>query len=255
MDIIKIRGLEISACHGVHDFEKTKPQRFVFDVDIQTNFYSAALGDNLTETISYSDVCALIADIARNNVFNLIEKLAYECAFSILEKFNKAKAVTITVHKPEAPLKHAFESVAVTVTAERETVYLSIGSSLGDKKKTLDTAVEKLNSTRGVSVEKVSDYIVTAPYGGVAENEFLNGAVKASVFLTPHALLNEIHRIEKECGRTRDKRWGDRTLDIDIIFFGNKVINDELLTMPHPDYKNRDFVKIPLKQIAPHLIT
>ena len=254
MNVIKIRGLEISACHGVHGFEKEKPQTFIFDADLTTDFYSAAISDNIKDTVSYSDVCALISDITVSNVFNLIEKLAYECAFGILEKFEKITAVTLTVHKPQAPLKCKFQSVAVTVSVEREVAYLSIGSSIGDRESTLNTAVEKLGQTRGITVEKVSDFIKTAPYGGVAQNEFLNGAVKISTFLTPHVLLDEIHRIEAECGRVRDKHWGDRTLDIDIVFFGNKEISDENLTIPHPDYMNRDFVKIPLKQIAPHLV-
>ena len=151
-------------------------------------------------------------------------------------------------------MKRKFQSVGVTVCLERELVYLSLGSSMGDKRKYISNALEKLGLTRGVKVLKVSDTIVTKPYGGVAENDFLNCAACVSTFLSPHALLNEIHRIESECGRVRDKRWGDRTLDIDIIFFGDKKINDENLIIPHPDYMNRDFVKIPLKQIAPHLI-
>ena len=187
-------------------------------------------------------------------MFNLIEKLAYECAFSIMEKFETVNLVKLTVNKPEAPIKLKFGTVAVTVCAERELAYLSIGSSLGDRKQTLDRAVKLLGKRRGIKVIKVSDYLETAPYGGVAQNTFLNGAVKISTFLTPHALLDEIHAIEAECGRVRDRRWDDRTLDIDIVFFGDKRINDETLTVPHRDYQNRDFVKIPLKQIAPHLI-
>ena len=124
---------------------------------------------------------------------------------------------------------------------------------MGDKKQYLDTSIKKLNETRGVTVEKVSEYISTQPYGGVAKNEFLNCAVGVSTILTPHQMLDEIHRIEAECGRVREKHWGDRTLDIDIIFFGNEQISDENLTIPHPDYMNRDFVKIPLKSIAPHM--
>lgn len=254
MNTVKIRGLEISACHGVNDFEKVTPQRFIFDADIKTDFFQAAKTDDINSTINYSHVCKTIAEIARGNVFNLIEKLAYECVFAIMEKFGMAKAVTLTVYKPEAPIKQKFESVAVTVECERECAYLSLGSSLGDKKVLLDSAVEKLNSTRGITVEKVSEYIKTQPYGGVAKNEFLNCAVRVSTFLTPHRLLDEIHRIEGECGRVRGKRWDDRTLDIDIIFFGNKAISDEALTVPHADWINRDFVKIPLKQIAPHLL-
>ncbi|MDE6598256.1 MAG: 2-amino-4-hydroxy-6-hydroxymethyldihydropteridine diphosphokinase [Clostridia bacterium] len=254
MGIIKIRGLEISACHGVKDFEKVNPQRFVFDADLTCDFYAAAISDDLEKTVNYSRVCKEIAEVTRGNVFNLIEKLAYECAFSIMEKFERVEKITLTVNKPDAPVKQKFDTVAVTVTVEREKAYLSIGSNLGDKKQYLDTAIKMLNETRGVKVEKISDYISSEPYGGVAKNEFLNCAAVVSTLLTPHALLDEIHRIEAECGRARKERWGDRTLDIDIIFFGEKKIRDERLIIPHPDYKNRDFVKKPLKQIAPHML-
>lgn len=254
MNKVFVRGLEISACHGVNDFEKVEPQTFIFDIDVETSFYSAAQKDDLNGTVNYSKLCKLITEITQNNIFNLIEKLAYECAFAVLENFPSADKVALTVYKPEAPMKRKFESVGVTVSCEREKVFLSLGSSMGDRQKYIDAAVEKLNSTRGVAVLKVSDFIKTKPYGGVAKNEFLNCAACISTFLTPHQLLDEIHRIEEECGRVRDRRWDDRTLDIDIIFFGDKVINDENLTIPHPDLMNRDFVKIPLLNIAPHLI-
>lgn len=254
MNLIKIRGVEVSACHGVNGFEKVEPQRFVFDADITADFYAAAQSDDLEGTVNYSSFCKLITAVTTENTFNLIEKLAYECVFAAFEKFPLISAISLTVWKPDAPMNRKFDKVGVTVTAERERAYLSLGSSMGDRNKYLDTAIEKLNSTRGIKVEKVSDYISTKPYGGVAENEFLNCAACVSTFLTPHALLSEIHRIEAECQRVREKRWGDRTLDIDIIFFGDKRINDGVLTVPHPDYLNRDFVKIPLKQLAPWLI-
>ena len=154
MNKILIRGLDIQACHGVNDFEKVKPQKFIFDADVQTDFYQAAVNDDLNGTINYSSLCKLITEITQNNVFNLIEKLAYECAFSVLENFENAKSVTLTVWKPEAPMKRKFQSVGVTVSAEREVAYLSLGSSEGDKKGYLDTAIQKLNSTRGVKVLK-----------------------------------------------------------------------------------------------------
>ena len=253
-DKIHVRGVEISACHGVNDYEKVQPQRFIFDADITTDFYAAAQTDDINGTVNYSSFCKLLDRVTKGNVFNLIEKLAYECAFCAFEEFGAITALSLTVWKPDAPMKRKFDSVGVTVTMKREKVYLSLGSSMGDKKNYLDTAIRKLGETRGITVEKVSDYISTAPYGGVAENEFLNCAVCVSSILSPYALLGEIHRIEAECGRVRDKHWGDRTLDIDIIFFGNETLCSPTLTIPHPDYANRDFVKIPLKQIAPHLI-
>ena len=252
-DKILIRGVEISACHGVNDCEKVEPHPFIFDADISTDFYAAAKNDDLDKTVNYSSFCKLLDKVTKGNVFNLIEKLAYECAFAAFEQFPQMTELSLTVWKPEAPMNRKFDKVGVTVTMRREKVYLSLGSSMGDKKNYLDTAIKKLDETRGVTVEKVSEYISTQPYGGVAENEFLNCAACVSTILTPHRLLDEIHRIEAECGRVRGKRWGDRTLDIDIIFFGDKKLCDETLTIPHPDYKNRDFVKIPLKCIAPYL--
>lgn len=250
---IDIIGLEVTACHGVFDCEKVNPQKFVFDVCISVDFFSAVNTDDISATVNYAEVCALIEKITKENKFNLIEKLALECAFSILENFEEVQAVKLTCNKPEAPLPQKFKSVAVTVELERVKAYLSIGSSTGDREKTLRTAVKLLGETRGVKVEKVSEFIETEPYGGVAKNKFINGAVCVSTFLPPYALLDEIHRIENELGRVRKKRWDDRTLDIDIIFYGDKTICDETLIIPHPDYTNRDFVKIPLKSIAPHL--
>lgn len=254
MDKVIIRGLEITACHGVHGYEKTSPQRFVFDADLSVDFFKAAKTDNLNGTVNYSAACNLIAETAKNNTFNLIEKLAYECAFALTDSFSAIKAVKLTVYKPDAPVKHKFGNVGVTVELVREKVFLSLGSSMGDRKAYLDKAVKLLNETRGVNVEKVSSYISTEPYGGVAQNQFLNCAVKIQTVLPPFALLEEIHRIEAECGRVRNKRWEDRTLDIDIIFYGNREIYEENLIVPHAEYLKRDFVLRPLNEIAPDFV-
>lgn len=253
MDFIKIRGLEVYACHGVHDSEKVEKQPFIFDADLELDFFGAAKTDDLKSTVSYSDVCNLIVKIASENVFSLIEKLAYECAFGILDCF-PVQGVTLTVWKPNAPVKHKFGNVGVTVCCRRERVFLSLGSNLGDKKNYLDFAIKSLNSTRGIKVKKVSSYIETPPYGGVAQNSFLNCAAEIETYLSPRALLEEIHRIEGEGGRVRTVHWGDRTLDIDIVFYGNKVICEDGLTIPHADYKNRPFVIEPLKEIAPDFV-
>ncbi|MDE6356122.1 MAG: 2-amino-4-hydroxy-6-hydroxymethyldihydropteridine diphosphokinase [Clostridia bacterium] len=253
MDKILIRGLTVSACHGVHGYEKTTPQKFIFDCDLYKDLTLAAQTDELENTVNYSAVCNAVAGLAKGNTFDLIEKLAYEAAYKILESFAVERA-DVTVYKPEAPVKHPFENVGVSMSAEWTTCFLSLGSSVGDKKNFLDTAVKKLEKTRGIRVEKVSSYIKTEPYGGVAQNEFLNCAVKIKTFLNPQRLLLEINRIEAECGRVRAVRWDDRTLDIDIIFFGDKIINDENLTVPHREYFKRDFVLVPLKEIAPDFV-
>lgn len=253
MNKILIRGLEVSACHGVKDFEKIQPQPFIFDADLYYDFSAAAVSDDIDDTINYSAASKIIVAVTKNNCFNLIEKLAYECAYAVMEG-TPASRIILTVYKPQAPMKQKFNSVAVTVDISREMVYLSLGSSIGDRRQYIDTAIEKLNTCRQITVKKVSDYVQTEPYGGVAENQFLNCAVEIETLLSPRQLLMEIHRIEEECGRVRDKRWGDRTLDIDIVFFGKQIIAEDDLIIPHVEYHKRDFVLIPLKQIAPNFI-
>ena len=253
MNKILIRGLEVSACHGVKDFEKVQPQPFIFDADLYFDFSAAAESDNLNDTVNYSAACKKIVAAATSQSFNLIEKLAYVCAYSVMESLPVSK-ITLTVYKPQAPMKVNFKTVGVSVEVERTEAYLSLGSSIGDRKDYLDRAVKALASSPHITVKKVSDYIETEPYGGAAKNKFLNCAVGIETYLTAEELLCEIHKIEDACGRTREKHWGDRTLDIDIIFFGKKVICTDRRIVPHPEYHKRDFVLVPLKQIAPDFV-
>lgn len=253
MGKILIRGLRTLACHGVKDFEKVNKQPFIFDADIEYDFYKAYESDDLADTINYSAASKAIVNVATNNTFDLIEKLAYECAFAVMES-SAAKSIDLTVYKPEAPMKLDFDTVGVSVRVERTTAYLSLGSSLGDRRAYLDLAVKKLDEAPHIRVKRISDYMETEPMGGVAQNKFLNCAVEIETFLSAHKLLDTIHRIEAECGRVRTRHWEDRTLDIDIIFFGKQVIESDDLVVPHPLYAQRKFVTEPLKQIAPDFI-
>lgn len=252
MNEIIIKGLKVEACHGVLPSEKVNPQPFLFDAVLGLDTDAAANSDNVADTVDYARVCAFLNSFCKDNSFNLIERLAHGAAFGITEKYPALKYARVTVHKPRAPVGLPVDDIAVTATVERNTVLLSLGASLGDRKAALDGAVDCLKNLRGVTITRVSDYIESEPYGGVAKNSFLNCAVAAECLLSPRALLNAIHSVEEKFGRTRTVRWEDRTLDIDIIFFGNKIIEEEGLTIPHPDYKSRDFVMLPLKQIAPY---
>lgn len=254
MNAIKIKKLTVQATHGVLADEKINKQPFSFDITMYTDFYNAYETDGLENTVNYDEVCNLVAEIAKNSSYNLIEKLAYECTFAILEKYSNIKRVELQLSKPEAPVNQEFENISVCVDLKRTTCYLSLGSSIGDKKTTLDFAIEELDKVRGINVKKVSSYIATQPYGGTAKNEFLNCAVEIETVLSPVDLLRIIHEIESKGGRTRTVRWEDRTLDIDIVFFGDEIICSDNLTIPHPDYENRGFVLTPLKEIAPNFV-
>ena len=98
---------------------------------------------------------------------------------------------------------------------------------------------------------QVSDFLVTAPYGGVEQDDFLNGALALKTLLTPQELLERLHEIEQEAHRERLIHWGPRTLDLDILLYDDLVLDTPDLIIPHVEMHLRDFVLIPLAQIAP----
>ena len=237
---IVITALEVMAMHGVHPEDKLTPKPIVFDDTHDSDNDAAGISDELGDTVSYSDVCALITHIALSNKFDLIEKLARECAFAIMERFERAAAVTVRVSKPMAPVKAKFGNISAEYALERNDVYLSLGSSTGDRAANLNAALDELSKIRGIRLVRTSSFIDTDPVGGVAHNVF--------------GLLAAIHGVESKLGRVRTVRWEDRPIDIDIIFFGDKVVCGDGLGIPHPLYRGRQFAIAPLKQLCPEFV-
>ncbi|MCF0202894.1 MAG: 2-amino-4-hydroxy-6-hydroxymethyldihydropteridine diphosphokinase [Bacteroidaceae bacterium] len=132
-------------------------------------------------------------------------------------------------------------------------LFLALGSNLGDREDNLRRAVREIGKTVG-QVEKCSSFMETEPVGFVSENRFLNAAIKVKTTLTPQQCLAETQRIERLLGRERKSVGGqhfDRTIDIDILLYGDVSISTPSLTIPHPKMYERDFVMIPLKEICP----
>ena len=121
------------------------------------------------------------------------------------------------------------------------TVYIAIGSNLGDKQANLKTARAAIAKLRGTRVLAESSIEETEPIGPVGQPTYLNQMLAVESSLAPEELLTELHAIERECGRHRRERWGPRTLDLDIIRYGNESVNSATLTIPHPEIENRDF--------------
>ena len=133
------------------------------------------------------------------------------------------------------------------------TLYLSLGSNLGDRKSHLDRALERLRQA-GVEVKRASSIYETEPVGLRAQPWFLNLVVEGETELFPLQLLRRLQSIEIAMGRRRSAaRGGPRTIDIDILFYGNFVIESEALIVPHPRLAERRFVLEPLMEIAPDL--
>ena len=113
------------------------------------------------------------------------------------------------------------------------------------------TSYEDFQMARDALSYQVSDYLVTEPYGGVEQDVFLNGALKLRTLLTPEELLDRLHELEQAAHRERIVHWGPRTLDLDILLYDDLVMDDNDLIIPHIEMHMRDFVLLPLKEVAP----
>jgi len=132
--------------------------------------------------------------------------------------------------------------------------YLALGSNLGDRRARLSLAVGTLDGHEQIEVVAVSDLYETDPVGGPEQELFLNLAVSVDTSLAPMALLEACQAIEAAAQRERLVRWGPRTLDIDMLLYGSIVVNEPVLTLPHPRMWERRFVIEPLADIAPNLV-
>jgi 2-amino-4-hydroxy-6-hydroxymethyldihydropteridine diphosphokinase len=132
--------------------------------------------------------------------------------------------------------------------------YVGLGANLGNRERTITRAVELLARREGVEVVAVSTLRETDPVGFTEQPRFLNGAVAVETDLEPRQLLDELLGVERELGRTRDgPRFGPRTIDLDLLVFGDREVSEPGLTVPHPRLAERVFALAPLAELDPNL--
>ena len=133
-------------------------------------------------------------------------------------------------------------------------VFLGLGSNLGDRDAHLNDAIAALCSSDSISVTAQSSVLETEPVGNEDQDKFLNAVVEIETTFSPTQLMQSCLDIEMQQGRVRGEKWGPRTIDIDILFFSDQLIEKEGLHVPHPEVQNRSFVLIPLVEIAPMMV-
>lgn len=252
MDQIIIENLAVFAHHGVYREENEKGQNFYINAVLETDTRKAGTLDDLDLSTNYGEVCAFLDNFLKEHIYKLIETVAEKASEELLLRFPSVRRVTLEIRKPEAPIPLPFESVSVKITRGWHRAYLSCGSNMGDREAHLDGAVEALKADAGCRVLRVSDWVETAPYGGVEQDNFLNGAICLETLYTPEMLLAKLHEIERDHKRERTVHWGPRTLDLDILLYEDCVMYTQELIIPHVDMQNRYFVLKPLAQIAPY---
>lgn len=254
MDQIRIKQLEVFANHGVLEEENRLGQKFLISVTMHVDASIPGQSDELADSVNYAEVAELICREAQGRTFRLIERLAEYLAEKILLTYPLVYGIDLEIEKPWAPVHFPLDTVAVEIHREWHTVYLGVGSNLGDKEANLNRAVEILGANPRNQIRKVSDFIVTEPVGGVEQDDFLNGAVEMRTLQTPEEILNQIGEIEQDLKRVRKVHWGPRTIDVDILLYDQEIIDTDHLVIPHPEMCDRQFVLKPLSEIAPHVV-
>ena len=250
-DSIEVRGLRVRGRHGVLDAERRDGQEFLIDAVLAVDTRPAAASDDLSLTVDYAGLSERLAAIVAGSPVNLIETLAERLAQACLAD-PAVRQAEITVHKPNAPMGRPFGDVSVTISRERPVrVVIALGSNLGDRLRELQRAVDALAATPGLIVTAVSPVYETAPVGGPQQPDYLNAVVLAETSRPAADLLHRAHAIEAAAQRNRDVHWGPRTLDVDIVAYGEELNGDPVLTLPHPRAQERAFVLAPWRDADP----
>lgn len=251
MDSIQIRDLEVYCHHGVLKEETVLGQKFLVSLTLYMDTRLSGICDDLSKSIDYAEVSHFVKREMEKKNFKLIEAVAEHLARSILLTFPKVEKIRVEIKKPWAPILLPLDTVSVCIEREWQKAYLSVGSNMGDREKHLQDAMDALQKIPSIRVRQISDWIETEPYGYTEQDMFLNGAVELETIEPPEVLLQLLQKIEQEGKRERKIHWGPRTIDLDIIFYGDVVMQTEELVLPHREMHKREFVLKPLCAIAP----
>lgn len=252
MDKIKIQNLEVYANHGVFPEENKLGQKFVVTMILYLNTRMAGKTDTLSYSVHYGEVSHFATDFLQNHTYKLIEAAAENLAEAILLKYDQIEKIQVTLHKPWAPIGLPLEDIAVEIERGWHTAYIAVGSNMGDREKYITQAIQEIKKMPECHVTKVSKLIETKAYGKTDQEDFINGCLELKTLFNPEELLDQLHIVERKAGRERNEHWGPRTLDLDILFYDNEIVETQELVIPHLDMNNREFVLEPLAEIAPY---
>ena len=264
-DRIRLSGVRGRGFHGVFEHERREGQEFVVDVELAVDLGPAGASDDLADTVNYGEIGAAALARIEGEPHDLIERLAELVAHDALTH-PSVDEVTVTVHKPQAPVGVPFGDVTVSVTRRREPVpvVVAVGANLpwgqSSPHDTASAAIESLAHHPTVRVVASSALYDSDPVGGPDQPTYVNGVVLARTSLSPTSLLRELHRVEATFDRRREVRWGARTLDLDLVQYGDPAAGTDVtsdlprLTLPHPRAHERAFVLVPWLDADPDAV-
>lgn len=221
------------------------------DLDMDYGYFDRDRKKELKENDRTANLELWLKDFLGSiQVSQSLELMASDLADGLLDYDHDMLALELTLYKDQKTVKGRVSRLAIKLKRKKyNLVYLSLGSNLGEPEKQLDQAIAQLESLAEVSHLRQSSYYQTEPWGKTDQPSFVNAAVELVYQGSPFKLLRQCQAIEKEMGRKRIVKWGPRLIDIDIIFFDDLEINSPDLIIPHPYYRERDFVLDPIREL------
>lgn len=253
-DCIIIENLNVFAHHGVYPEETRDGQNFYVNAVLYTDTKKAGYSDELEDSTNYGEVCQEIHCFLTEHTYKLLEAAAEKLAEYLLQTFPLIQELTLEIRKPEAPIPLPFESVSVKIHRGWNRAFIALGSNIGDRQAYIGNALKHLGEDGNIRNIRVSTLIETEAYGGVEQEDFLNGVLECETLYSPERLLLRLQEEEQLAQRKREIHWGPRTLDLDVLFYEDEVWDKAHLTIPHPDMINRDFVLKPMSELAPNFV-
>lgn len=275
---ILVKNLVLFGFHGVNESEKKKGQYFIYNLKIKLKESYGLKEDNIENTVNYSEAIRLLKKINSEKRFDLLETLAFACASELIMTSDLIEEIKITIEKPKPPIKDKLGSVGVSCKLKRKdflksgdgkdiennidsiaegrskTCFLSLGTNIGNRLDNLRRAVSLLSGKNILKISKISSIYETEPMYFKEQPAFYNLVLQAEVKTesSPFVLLGYLKDIEYEMGRQSNPfRNSPRIIDIDLLDIEDTVIESDILKLPHPRMKERNFVLVPLSEIAP----
>jgi dihydroneopterin aldolase / 2-amino-4-hydroxy-6-hydroxymethyldihydropteridine diphosphokinase len=258
MDRIELRGIRAVGIIGVLTEERRRAQPFEIDLDIEMDLTEAGRSDDLKHTLNYGPPLDMVQRIVTEEGHELLERVAARIIEEVMIDA-RVDAVEVVVRKVRPPVPVDVDTTAVRLHRTRAQVeglrrepvraFLALGSNVGDRRATLINAIRSTPERTNVS----NCYETEAIGGPGGQTPHLNVIIELQTRLDPFALLAHCQRLERAAGRIRTVKDGPRTLDVDVLLYGDVDMKSGELTIPHPRMFERRFVLTPLADLAPEL--
>ena len=240
--IVELHGLEVFGHHGVLENEQRDGQVFWFDVRLDVG--DRGVSDRIDDAVDYRLVADVVRDVSARR-FDLLEALATATAAELV---SRVRAEARLGPGAQASRRHAGGVLRRDGRAPMTLAYVGLGANLGDRETAIRRAAELIGARR------LSAIVETEPWGYEDQPLFLNAVAEIDTPLTARRLLVQLLDVERRLGRERvGPKWGPRAIDLDLLLFGDAVIDEPGLQVPHPRLAERLFVLEPLAELAPSL--